>query len=122
MENDFNIFFEKINNKNLNYFNGKYKDELKLILEDIKRHMDIKTYLIVNPFLYLNFTREIEEFKEILIQKQTENNIRKISLSVDLLNNAGFDITKLSNFTFDKIYYQILDIVCKTNVYNFILV
>ena len=107
----FEDFFNKIIDKNFSFYKGKYKDDFKLLLEDLKRTKDLKTFVVVNPFLYLNFTQEIENLKEILLEKQTENNIRKISLALELMSRAGYDVSKLWSFTFDKINYQILDIV-----------
>ncbi len=115
IEKDFIDFFEKIVLKNYNYFNGKYNEDLNLILEDIKRTKDLKSFVVVNPFLNIIFLYEIENLKDILKEKQTENNIRKISLVVDLLSQSGIEMSKVSNFDFNKINYQILDIVYKFN-------
>lgn len=111
IEKDFIDFFEQITLKNYNYFKGKYNEDLNLILEDIKRTKDLKTFVIVNPFLNVYFLREIENLKEILKEKQTEYNIRRISLAVDLLSQSGVEMAKLSDFDFSKINYRILDIV-----------
>jgi hypothetical protein len=111
IESYFEDFFNKIIDKNFSFYKGKYKDDLKLLLEDLKRTKDLKTFVVVNPFLYLNFTQEIENLKELLLEKQTENNIRKISLALEVMSRAGYDVSKLWSFTFDKINYQILDIV-----------
>jgi hypothetical protein len=113
MELNFQEFFNKVLDKNYSFYKGRFQEDFKYLLEDLKKTKDIKTFIVVNPFLYLNFRQEVENLKEILIEKQTEINIKKILLALDLMNRAGFDVSNLWSFSFDKINYQILDIVRK---------
>ena len=111
MEEDVKLFFSKILKKNVNTYSGRFNEDLKLILLDLKRTKDIKTYLFANPFFFFNFKDEVEELKKLLNDRVEENNFKKISLALDIMSTSGFNLKNLSNFNFDKIYYQIFDIV-----------
>lgn len=118
MESSFEEFFIKVIDKNYSFYKGRFQQDFKYLIEDLKKTKDMKTFILVNPFLYLNFPQEVENLKEILIEKQIEIHIKRISLALDLMNQAGFDVSNLWSFDFDKLNYQILDIVRKNKIYK----
>ncbi len=122
-------FYTKLNLLNYKIFNMKYTEDFQRIYDDIKLSKDVANVSIyikntIIQYLIFNSLLDIEDAfifeKNNLIQKLKDNNIEnnceKISMAVELLHKAGFNLQKLKKFDIGKIHYEFFDIIDDTKV------
>jgi hypothetical protein len=98
-----------IYNKNIN--NNYYYDDFKLALNDLEANNDPFNVFIINPFFKLSFERQYKEFIDKINDIVLKNTIDKINKSMELMKRSNFDVKKLSNFPFNKLSLQILNVL-----------
>jgi len=96
---------------NKNIYNNYYYDDFKLALLDLEANIDPFNVFIINPFFKISFERQYKEFIDKINDIVLKNTIEKINKSVELMKRSHYDVKKLSNFQFNKLSLQILNVL-----------
>jgi hypothetical protein len=88
-----------------------FKEDFELALKDIKAGVNPFNAFLINPLFRFNFEAQFSVFLKALEDEILNENIDRISNSLNMLKEAGFDIRALNTFPFDKISFEMLIMV-----------